>query len=307
MSAAQSPHRIVAAGAIGNVLEWFDFALYGYFAPILGRLFFPHQDAVAQLLSTFGIFAIGFVVRPFGGALMGYIGDRYGRRNALTISVAAMAVPTFLLGLLPGYGTLGLAAPILLTVLRIIQGLSVGGECTTSIVFLVEHAPEGRRGLMGAMSIAGAQFGMVLGSASGALLSAVLLADAMESWGWRMPFLLGLLVGVAGYYVRRGIPETPRRTTVRSPLVEAFSNHTPLLLRIFSLSLLNCVGFFIVFVYIVSWLQRAEGVSLGRALTLNSISMLVMITTMLVMAWLSDRIGRRPILMAAAAVSFVGA
>ena len=146
--------KVIAAGAIGNVLEWYDFAIYGYFAAMIGRTFFPHQDPVAQLLSTFGIFAIGFVVRPIGGALMGHIGDRFGRRAALTISVAAMAVPTFLIGILPGYQSLGVMAPVLLTVLRIIQGLSVGGECTTSIVFMVERAPPGRRGLIGAVSAA---------------------------------------------------------------------------------------------------------------------------------------------------------
>src|SRR6187401_117348 len=116
----------MAAGAIGNVLEWYDFAIYGYFAATIGRTFFPNQDPVAQLLAAFGIFAIGFVVRPLGGALLGHIGDQYGRRTALTVSVAAMAVPTFLMGLLPGYQSLGLMAPILLTALRVIQGLSVG-------------------------------------------------------------------------------------------------------------------------------------------------------------------------------------
>jgi MFS transporter, MHS family, proline/betaine transporter len=122
--------RVIAAGMIGNVLEWYDFAIYGYFATAIGRHFFPHEDAVAQLLSAFGVFALGYVMRPVGGALIGHIGDRFGRRAALTFSVAAMAIPTFLIGLLPGYGTLGLAAPIALTLLRMVQGLSVGGEYT---------------------------------------------------------------------------------------------------------------------------------------------------------------------------------
>ena len=143
--------KVMAAGAIGNVLEWYDFAIYGFFAATIGRTFFPHEDPVAQLLAAFGILAIGFVVRPLGGALIGHIGDRFGRRTALTVSVAAMAVPTFLIGLLPGYQMIGIAAPILLTVLRVVQGLSVGGECTTSIVFMVERASEGRRGLIGAV------------------------------------------------------------------------------------------------------------------------------------------------------------
>src|SRR5438105_13628561 len=142
--------RVIAAGMIGNVLEWYDFAIYGYFAAQIGRYFFPHEDAVAQLLSAFAVFAIGYLMRPIGGVIVGRIGDRFGRRAALTFSVAAMAIPTFLIGLLPGYATLGVAAPMARTLLRMVQGLSVGGEYTSSMVFLVEHAPDGRRGVMGA-------------------------------------------------------------------------------------------------------------------------------------------------------------
>ena len=299
--------KVIAAGAIGNVLEWYDFAIYGYFAAMIGRTFFPHQDPVAQLLSTFGIFAIGFVVRPIGGALMGHIGDRFGRRAALTISVAAMAVPTFLIGILPGYHSLGVMAPVLLTVLRIIQGLSVGGECTTSIVFMVERAPPGRRGLIGAVSAASATCGMMLGSASGAALSLAMPAESLDAWGWRLPFLLGLLVGVVGYFLRRDIVEAPRQwTSRRSPLGETVRHHMPLLLRLIALSALNSIGFFVVFVYIVTWLQR-NGVRPAQALTVNTISMVSQVVMMFAMAWLSDRVGRRPLGLAAAALSFVAA
>src|SRR3982074_2374760 len=155
--------RVIAAGMIGNVLEWYDFAIYGYFAAQIGRYFFLHEDAIAQLLSAFGVFAIGYLMRPIGGAIVGHIGDRFGRRAALTFSVTAMAIPTFLMGLLPGYQTIGLLAPIGLTVLRVVQGLSVGGEYTSSMVFLVEHAPEGRRGLMGALAATGGAIGTLLG------------------------------------------------------------------------------------------------------------------------------------------------
>ena len=144
-----STRRIIAAGAIGNILEWYDFAVYGYFAASIGRAFFPKENPVAQVLAAFGIFAVGYIMRPVGGAIVGHIGDRLGRRAALTFSVAAMAIPTFLVGVLPGYDTLGLLAPIALTALRMIQGLSVGGEYTTSVVFMVEHAPPGRRGVIG--------------------------------------------------------------------------------------------------------------------------------------------------------------
>jgi MHS family proline/betaine transporter-like MFS transporter len=299
--------RVIAAGAVGNLLEWYDFALYGYFAAIIGRTFFPNQDPLAQLLSAYGIFAIGFVVRPLGGIVIGHIGDRFGRGTALTASVAAMAVPTFLIGLLPGYHTLGLWAPVLLTALRMVQGLSVGGESSTSIIFMVERAPEGRRGAMGAVACAGATAGMMLGSATGALLAGLLPAAALESWGWRIPFLLGLLVGVAGYFIRRDLKEAPRAALRHPPLVAALRDHSPLMARLVALSTLNAVGFFVVFVYIVAWLQRADGVSPARALGLNTISMLVYMLVLAAMAWLSDRVGRKPLMLGAAAICVVGA
>src|SRR5262244_3803269 len=175
--------RVTAAGMIGNVLEWYDFAIYGYFATQIGRNFFPHEDAVAQLLSAFGVFAIGYLMRPIGGVIVGHIGDRFGRRAALTFSVTAMAIPTFLIGLLPGYRTIGLLAPIGLTLLRMVQGLSVGGEYTSSMVFLVEHAPDGRRGMMGALASSGASGGILLGSAVGAGFAASMSDATLEAWG----------------------------------------------------------------------------------------------------------------------------
>src|SRR5262245_40450183 len=218
MNSSQT-RRVIAAGMVGNVLEWYDFAIYGYFASAIGRQFFPHEDAVAQLLSAFGVFALGYLMRPLGGALVGHIGDKFGRRTALTFSVAAMAIPTFLVGILPGYDTLGVSAAVLLTLLRMVQGLSVGGEYTTSIVFMVEHAPPGRRGMMAAMGGCGAVGGILLGSATGAVL-AWAMPDAMESLGWRIPFMGGLFVGLAGYLLRRQIKEGGPARAERSPIAE---------------------------------------------------------------------------------------
>ena len=173
---------------------------------------FRARIKVAQVLAAFGIFAVGFLMRPVGGALIGYIGDRLGRRAALTFSVAAMAIPTFLVGVLPGYQTLGIAAPILLTLLRMIQGLSVGGEYTTSIVFMIEHAKPGSRGMVGAVGCCGAAIGILAGSATGAVLASVMSEAALESWGWRIPFVLGLVVGLAGFFLRRGIHAEEKAT-----------------------------------------------------------------------------------------------
>lgn len=303
-----SARRTIAVGAVGNVLEWYDFAIYGYFAAAIGRNFFPSQDPVAQVLAAFGIFAVGYLMRPVGGALTGYIGDKLGRRAALKFSVAAMAIPTFLVGLLPNYEVLGVAAPILLTLLRMIQGLSVGGEYTTSIVFLVERAPPGRRGIIGAMAGCGAVGGILLGSATGTLLASTMPADALQSWGWRIPFLVGLLVGLAGFLLRRQIQEAPRtQKAERSPLLETIRNHGPLLGRLAALSVFNAVGFYLIFVYIVSWIELVDGVAPARALGINTISMVALLPLMIAMGWAADRFGRKPVMLGAVVLGFAGA
>jgi MHS family proline/betaine transporter-like MFS transporter len=298
--------RVVAAGMIGNILEWYDFAIYGYFAAAIGKHFFPHEDPVAQLLSAFGVFAIGYLARPVGGAIIGHIGDRFGRRAALTFSVAAMAVPTFLIGILPGYATLGILAPIALTLLRMVQGLSVGGEYTSSMVFLVEHAPEGRRGLMGALISCGAAGGILLGSAVGAAFAASMSAEALAAWGWRIPFVMGILVGVAGYFLRRHIVElAPGEKRERAPIIETLHDHWRIVLKFAGLSVYNAVGFYISFVYLVSWLQLADGIPPDRALEINSISMALLLPVMIATGLLTDRFGRKPFLLLACGLGFV--
>jgi MHS family proline/betaine transporter-like MFS transporter len=304
-TASSSTTRVVGAGVIGNMLEWYDFAIYGFFAAQIGRTFFPVGNEVAQILAAFGIFAVGYLMRPLGGVVTGYIGDHLGRRAALTISVAAMAVPTFLVGILPGYETLGIMAPVLLTLLRVIQGLSVGGEYTTAMVFLVERAPPGRRGLMGAICAAGANIGTLFGSATGAGLAAMMSAEALDAWGWRLPFLLGLLVGLAGYALRRGIAEMPVHRPAAPPAIP-LSQRLPLLLRLGGLSVFIAVGYYLTFLYVVSWLQTADGISPAHALEINSLALVALLPVILFSGWLSDRIGRRTIMLVAMAAAIVG-
>ena len=288
----------VAAGAIGNILEWYDFAVYGYFAASIGRVFFPKEDPVAQLLFAFGIFAIGYLMRPLGGMVIGHIGDRVGRQAALSLSVAAMAVPTFIVGVLPGYDTIGLAAPILLTLCRMLQGLSVGGEYTTSIVFMVENAPSNRRGLAGALAGSGAVGGILLGSATGATLGALMSPESLESWGWRIPFLFGLVIGIVGLLLRSNIEEkTDASVEPKQPLVETFKYHRPLLARLAGLSVFNAVAFYLLFVYLVSWMQLVDKISPEVSLEINTLSMLTLIPVMIASGVLSDRFGRKPLLL----------
>jgi MFS transporter, MHS family, proline/betaine transporter len=300
--------RSIGAGVIGNMLEWYDFAIYGYFATQIGRTFFPSQDPVTQILAAFGIFAVGFLMRPLGGAVVGYIGDRFGRSVALTFSVTAMAVPTFLVGILPGYQTLGLAAPIILTLLRMLQGLSVGGECPTSLVFMVERAAPGRRGLAGAIALCGNCAGILLGSLTGSMIAAAMSPVAIEHWGWRVPFMLGLLVGLVGFFLRRNLHDAPAAETVaRSPLAETLRDHRPLLLWLAGLGVFGAVGFYLMFLYIVSWLQFADGIAPVHALEINSMSMAALIPVMIGMGWLSDHVGRKPLLLLALLLGLFGA
>jgi MHS family proline/betaine transporter-like MFS transporter len=289
--------KTVAAGAIGNVLEWYDFAVYGYFATSIGRVFFPKEDPIAQVLFAFGVFAIGFLMRPLGGIVIGNIGDRIGRKQALSVSVAAMAIATFIVGILPGYDAIGLAAPILLTICRMLQGLSVGGEYTTSIVFMVENAPPNRRGIAAALAGCGSVIGILLGSATGTALAALMPPEILDSWGWRIPFLLGLVIGVVGLLLRRNI-EAKNEVTVeqKQPIIETIECYRPLLARLAGLSVFNAVTFYLIFVYLVSWLQLEDKMGQEVSLEINTISMIIVIPVMIAAGVLSDRIGRKPLL-----------
>ena len=306
MSTPQS-RKAIAVGAIGNILEWYDFAIYGYFATSIGRVFFPKADPVAQVLMAFGIFAIGFLMRPLGGMVIGYIGDRVSRQAALTVSIVAMAIPTFLVGIMPGYDTIGIAAPILLTLCRIIQGLSVGGEYPTSLVYMIEKAPANKRGFVGAMGSSSAYIGMLLGSGVGAALGAILSPEHLEAWGWRIPFLFGLVIGLAGYLLRRGSPEHTdhTRAVMTNPVVETFKNHRLLLVKLSGVSAFLAVSFYLIFVYIVSWLELVDKIAPSKSLEINTLSMIVLVPLTLLAGALSDRIGRKPVLIIGALAGFI--
>ena len=307
LSVSPIPRKVLVAGIIGNVMEWYDFGLYGYFAPVIAKLFFPSEDHLASLIATFGVFAAGFVMRPIGALLFGHLGDTVGRTKALAASVILMAVPTFLCGLLPTYATIGETAPVLLTLLRLMQGLSVGGEFTGSIAFMVEHAPPNHRGLVGSWTVCGAALGTLLGSAIGALTTWDLPASDLYSWGWRIPFLIGLGVGVLGLYLRKGIgePEEFRilqesGKVARSPIRDVLTHRRTELMTAIGLSWLNGVAFYTLFVYMTTYVVSILKLPLGVALMINTVSMGVMAVLAPAMAALSDRIGRVPTLLSGA-------
>lgn len=299
--------RVILAGLIGNVMEWYDFAVYGYFASVIGTLFFPSSDPSVSLIAAFGAFAAGFLVRPLGGLLFGRIGDLVGRKRAMMLSVAAMAVPTVLLGLLPTYASIGIAAPIAIVLLRIVQGLSVGGEYTTSVVFLVEQAPPRHRAFNAVWGLWGAAAGILFGSLIGDVTANVLTDDQLTAWGWRIPFLLGALVAITGWLVRRALhAEAPPRESA-NPIRDSFGKHRWDVLRVALLNIGQGVAFYAAFVYAVTYIKTIDKLPAAIAFNNNTEAMACLLILLPVSAWIADRIGRRPMIIAGAALVAAGA
>ena len=190
----------IVAGVIGNALEWFDFAVYGYLVPVISQLFFPASTPVVSLLLTFSVFGVGFVMRPVGAVVFGHYGDTHGRKAALTAVIFLMAISTFAVGLLPTYQSVGVLAPILLVFARLAQGLAGGGEWAGAGAYLVEFAPSNKRATVGSWQQFSVGSGFLLGSLTAALLTSLMSAADLSAWGWRVPFLLGILVGAVGVY-----------------------------------------------------------------------------------------------------------
>lgn len=294
--------RVVAAGIAGNILEWYDFALYGYLATVFAGQFFPSEDPLSSLIGAYAVFAIGFLARPLGGVIYGHIGDRFGRRPLLTLSVILMGVPTFLLGLLPTYTSVGILAPILLVVLRFIQGISTGGEFAGSIVFLVEHAPPKRRALYGSLANFGALIGGLLGAGVAWLTSEMLSADALHDWGWRLPFLSGILIAAAGLWIRLGVDETPRFCEMQKkgavedwPILTALHTHTKEIAVTMGVNLVPSVGYYIVFVWLTSDLSKVVGLDLSTALAIGTLGLFLATLATPAIGVLTDRIGPRKV------------
>jgi MFS transporter, MHS family, proline/betaine transporter len=297
------PHigtRTRIAGTIGSLLEWYDFTVYGFLAPILGKLFFPADDQVASLLAAFGVFAMGYAARPLGGVIFGHIGDKFGRKPAMIISAVMMGLATLAIGVLPDHAQIGVAAALLLVILRVIQGLSVGGEFTDSVVMLAEQAPLDRRGFVASWPEMGGIAGMLLGSGVGALTSSVLGEAGMLAWGWRVPFLLGAVIAVFGVVMRRQIAESPALAHVErvagSPVIAALRHHWRPIVRMVCLLLMQGIGFYMVFVFAASYLTERMHITTARALDINTLALLAMLVGAPVAAIASDRVGRKPML-----------
>lgn len=299
---AVQARRVAWGGAVGSAMEFYDFAVYGYLASTLAVVFFPRQDDTAALLSTFAVFAAAFLLRPIGGVIFGHIGDRLGRKRVLAFTVLAMATTTFVIGLLPGYATLGVVAPLLLLLLRCTQGMLAGGEIAGAVSYVAEAANPQRRGIMCSTTEMGALAGFLAASGLVAALNALLSADQLADWGWRIPFLLALPAGIVGRYIRSRLEDSPAFERVRQrdaiakiPLAEALRDY-PAVLKALALPVADFAGYYLVFLYMATYLKRDVHMSATTAGWLTTLAIVVAILALPVFGQLTDRWGRRVVL-----------
>jgi MHS family shikimate/dehydroshikimate transporter-like MFS transporter len=303
-----SIRKVVVASFIGTTIEWYDFFIYTTAAALVfPQLFFPSFEPLAGTLASFATYAVGFLARPLGGVIFGHYGDKLGRKAMLVTTLLIMGIATFLVGLLPTYETIGIWAPILLVVLRLLQGLGLGGEWGGAVLMAVEHSPDDKRGLNGSWPQMGVPAGLVLGTGAFAAVSAI-SGDAFVTWGWRVPFLLSILLIALGLYIRLAIYESPAFSRVREsgtearmPIVDVFRTYPKNVLLAVGSRIGIDVVFYIFAVYVLTYVSTNLGLPRNLGLIAISIAALIEIFTIPAFASLSDKVGRRPVLITGAA------
>lgn len=305
-----SVRRAVRGASIGNLVEWYDFAVYGFLATYIAQKFFPPGNETTALLNTFAIFAAAFFMRPLGGFFFGPLGDRIGRQRVLALVILLMSGSTFAIGLVPSYAVIGVAAPLLLLLLRCVQGFSAGGEYGSGACFLAEYASDKRRGFVVSFLVWSVIVGFLLGALTVTGLEGVLDDTAMNQYGWRIPFLIAGALGVVGLYIRLRLADTPDFEELRekgevsdSPLKEAITSSWRPILQIAGLVVIHNVGFYVVFTFLPSYFTKTLGFTKVDAFVSIAVASLVAIVLIPPLGALSDRIGRKPLLISGA-VSF---
>lgn len=292
--------RVVVSGMIGNALEWYDYALYSQFVPMIAKHFFPETE-LAELISMI-VFAAGFLMRPVGAVVFGYLGDTHGRRLALTVGIIAMAFPTATIGLLPSYASIGISATILLALVRLIQGFALGGEFSGCISYMIEHAPAEKRGLAGSAAFVSMAGGMFIGTVTGVSMSFIMSEEALYSWGWRVPFVIGFFIGMVGLYIRYRLPETPEYTKAKkngelseSPVLETLKYYWPPLLIAIFLYINVMVPYYVSTIYVEAFMQNL-GYTRGESGFVSLIILMTMVMVFPISGRLSDKYGRKYVL-----------
>lgn len=298
------PKKAVVAGLVGHALEVYDYVIFGLVAAAVAAAFLPAREPGTELLQAFIVFAAGFAIRPIGGLVLGHIGDTSGRRNVLVLVVGLGALSTIFVGLLPTYAAIGILAPVLLLVARLAQGFAGGGEAGSSFPFMVEYAPEGKRGVVGSLQQIGTLSGQLLATGVVGAVTLVMSQQAFDSWGWRLPFLFAIVPGVCALLIRLGVAETPkfveakeRREVSETPVREAFTTSRGRMLIMGCLAMFVNFGYLAIQVFNINYVQVATDLQLRPALIANAIGLAIMIALLPVWGRLSDRIGRKPLLL----------
>lgn len=298
--------RAVVATSIGNALEWFDLVVYGFFAVVIAKLFFPAGNDTVSLLLTLGTFGVSFFMRPLGAIVIGAYADRAGRKAALTLSILLMMLGTAIIVVLPTYGTIGIAAPLILVLARLMQGFSAGGEFGSATAFLAEHVPN-RRGFFASWQVASQGLTTVLAAVFGTVLTSSLAPDQLMSWGWRVPFVFGLLIGPIAYYIRSNVDETPEflaAETTTSPLRDTFADHKTRLLIAIGIVVLGTVSTYVV-LYMPTYGVKQLGLPPSVAFSAVVLTGLIQMIGSPFVGHLSDKVGRTGLMLGSAALMLV--
>ncbi|MBB5080233.1 MFS transporter [Nonomuraea endophytica] len=304
MSKARMPWKNVIGGSVGNLVEWYDWFVYASFATYFAASFFPKGDPTAQLLNTFGIFAVGFFMRPIGGWLLGRYADRKGRKAAMTMTVTLMSASALLIAIAPTYDMIGGAAAVVLLVARLLQGISVGGEYAASATFLTEATPPGRRGFASSFQYVSMTAGQLVGLGLQIILQNSMTDEALKSWGWRIPFIIGALAAAVVFYLRRSLMETEaygeesagaHDAKDRGTLKALFAHKKEFLLVI-ALTMGGTVAYYTYTTYLTTYLSNTAGLSKATASTVSFCALFIFMCIQPAAGALSDRIGRRPLL-----------
>ena len=308
--------KVAISSFLGNFIEWFDYATYSYFAIVISRVFFPTDDPSVAIMQTFAVFALSFLLRPIGAIFWGSMGDKKGRKWALSTSIFLMTGATFCIGLLPGYAKIGVFAPLGLLILRMVQGFSASGEYAGAATFLAEYAPANKRGVYCSLVPASTAVGLLVGSSFATAMYAFMPEAAVNDWGWRIPFLLAGPLGLVAHYIRTKLEDSPTYQAMQDamkanegetnhPISDLFKHHSRKLILSFGAAMLNAVGFYVVLTYLPVYLETAVKMDPSQSSLITTICLVFYIALIFISGHFSDKFGRKKMLITACAVFII--